>query len=56
MDWTKIILAIIAIFATGFAIKKVITKNTSIRKVVQNKNKVQGDIVAGDKTTNNINK
>jgi hypothetical protein len=56
MDWTQIILALIAILATGFAIKIAITKNTSIRKVVQNNNTAKGDIVAGDKTTNNINK
>lgn len=56
MDWTRIILALIAIFAAGIVIKKVITKNTSIQKVVQKNNTAQGDIVAGDKTTSNINK
>lgn len=56
MDWTKIILALIAILAVGVVIKVVITKNSSTRKVVQKNNYAQGDIVAGDKTTNNINK
>ena len=56
MDWTKIILAIIAIFAVGIVVKVVITNNSSTRKVVQKNNYAQGDIVAGDKTTNSINK
>ena len=56
MDWTKIMLAIIALFVVGAVIKVVITKNSSTRKVVQKNNTAQGDIVAGDKTTNNINK
>lgn len=56
MDWNQIILALIAILATGFVIKIVITKKTSIRKIVQNNNTAQGDIVAGDKTTNNTYK
>jgi hypothetical protein len=52
MDWTRIILAIIAFLGTGLAINLVL--KISSKTITQNNNNVKGDIVAGNKVTNNI--
>ncbi len=60
MEWTKVILAIIALLAAGFTFKFISnkkSKNNSFFKIVSQKNNTaKGDIVAGDKISKHKNK
>lgn len=60
MDWTKIILGVLALFAAGLTFKIIsrkISKRSSSFKIVSQKNNIaQGDIVAGDKISKHNNK
>ena len=60
MNWDEIgkwaLAAIGAIAATGIAFKLIINRKSNNRRTVVKGNRVGGDIVVGNKTTNSNNK
>lgn len=60
MNWDEIgkwaLAAIVAITASGIAFKLIINRNSNTQRTVVKGNRVGGDVVVGNKTTNSNNK
>jgi hypothetical protein len=60
MNWDEIgkwaLAALVAIAASGIAFKLIINRNSNVQRTVVKGNRVGGDVVVGNKTTNSNNK